>query len=191
MKARIWSVVTVAVVAVSALGCPTSGNLSKTDSGGVYLSVTDFDGLPVVVSVSEVIANNRGVLSVGELTVASIAVNQVQPVSPLMNTEMEVYEVGFNRADLGTQVPQPTERRIFGTVPPNGVIIYDDLTIMTQEEFVNPPLSNLLPQNGAVDPETGSEAILLNLELKFFGQTLNGTKVETRVPARFNIQFIP
>lgn len=196
MKTKIGSLVATAVLAVGVLGCPSSGNLSKNETGGVYLSIQDFDLLPIQVSVNDVVANADEdpcpqCVSIGELTIASIAVNQVQPTSELMNVEMEVYEVGFNRADLGTRTPNPTERRIFGTVPPNGTIVYEGLPIMTLEEFVNEPLSDLLFENGGYDKETGSEAILLNLELKFFGQTLNGTKVETRVPARFNIQFVP
>ncbi len=190
MKTKTFSFVVVAALAIVTLGCPSSGNLSKTEAGGVYLSVTDFDGLPVVVSVSGILATG-GVLSMEELTLASIAVNQVQPTSPLMNTEIERYEVGFSRADMGTKEPQPTVRGIFGTVPANGTIRYENLPLMTSEEFTQKPLRDLLPQYGGVDSETGSEAILLNLELKFFGQTLNGTKVETRVPARFNIQFVP
>lgn len=190
MKTKTWSFLVVVLLTVGMLGCPTSGNLSKTDSGGVYLSVTDFDGLPVGVSVSGVLAIG-GFLQVDELTLTSIVTNQVQPTSSLMNVEIERYEVGFKRADLGTKTPQPTVRGLFGTVAPNSDTKYDNLVIMTSEEFTNPPLRNLLPEFGGVDPETGSEAILLNLELKFFGQTLNGTKVETRVPARFNIQFVP
>lgn len=190
MNTRIWSCAAVVGLALVALGCPTSGNLSKTDRGGVYLSVTDFDGLPVQVSVSGALAVG-GTLSVEQLVVTSIAVNAVQPTSPLMNVEVERYEVGFSRADLGTLIPQPLVRGIFGSVPVNGNLTYEGLPILTKEEFTQKPLRDLLPQYGGIDPETGSEAILLNLELKFFGQTLNGTKVETRVPARFNIQFVP
>jgi hypothetical protein len=191
MKTRTWSFAAVVLFAVVSLGCPSSGNLSKTESGGVYLSITDFNGLPAEVSVSQILSEGGGVLTIEELTVASIVVNQVQPTSSLMNVELERYEVGFSRADQGTRVPQPTVRGIFGTVPPDGETDYENLRLMTSEEFTNPPLRDLLPQFGGVDSETGSAAILLNLELKFFGQTLNGTKVETRVPARFTVQFVP
>ena len=190
MKTKSWSFLAVAILALGALGCPSSGNLSKTEAGGVYLSITDFDGLPAVVSVSGILSVG-GLLQVDELTLASIAVNQVAPTSPLMNVELERYEVGFSRADLGTKTPQPTVRGIFGTVPVNGTSRYDNLPLMSSEEFTQKPLRDLLPQYGGVDSETGSAAILLNVELKFYGQTLNGTKVETRVPARFNIQFVP
>ena len=190
MRTKSMSLVVLAVVAVLSLGCPDSGRLSKTEAGGVYLSITDFDGLPVQVGVNSVVALS-GFVSIEELTLASIAVNQTQPVRDLMNVEIERFEVGFTRADLGTRTPQTLVRHIFGTVAPNGTIVYEGLPIMTLEEFTNPPLSDLLIENGGVDKETGSEAILLNLELKFYGQTLNGTKVETSVPARFNIQFLP
>ena len=190
MKTKIWSLAALTIFAVGTLGCPAgSGNLSKNEAGGVYLSITSFDGLPVQVSVNAVA--NGGFVTIGTLVISSIAVNQSAPTSALMNVEVEVYEVGFSRADEGTKTPQPTERRVFGTIPVNGTMTLNNLPIMSSEEFHNQPLSDLLFQNGAIDSETGSEAILLNLELKFFGQTLNGTKVETRIPARFNIQFVP
>lgn len=151
MKKRIGSFATIAVLAVVSLGCPSSGNLSKTESGGVYLSVTDFDGLPAVVSVSGILELNAGLLQVEELTLASIVVNNAQPTSSLMNVELERYEVGFSRADQGTRVPQPTVRGVFGTVAPNGETQYENMPLMSSEEFTNPPLSDLLPQFGGVD----------------------------------------
>ena len=114
MRTKIWSLVAFVVLAVATLGCPSSTRLHETEQGGIWLSITDFDGLPVQVSVNSVA--NAGIVSIGTLTVSSIVTNPSQPTSSLMNVEMENYEVGFSRADAGTRTPQPTERHIFGTI---------------------------------------------------------------------------
>jgi hypothetical protein len=163
--------------------------LDKTDQGGVLLRITDFDGLPVQASVNTLAPG--GFLTVGTITVTNTPISQIQPTSPLMDVEIERYEIGFNRADAGTKTPQPTVRGIFGAVPVGGTLTLNNLPLISAEEFTKQPLSDLLFVNGAVDSETGSEAILLNLELKFFGQTADGTHVQTQVPARFTVQFIP
>lgn len=189
MKTKAWSIVVVALLAVVVLGCPRSSRLDKTDQGGVLLRITDFDGLPIQASVNTLAPG--GFLSIDSVTVTNTPISQVQPTSPLMDVEIERYEVGFSRADQGTRTPQPTVRGIFGLVPVGGTLTFNNLPIVSAEEFTKPPLSDLLFVNGAVDSETGSQAILLNMELKFFGKTADGTHVQTQIPARFTVQFIP
>ena len=190
MKTKAWSLVVVAALAVVVLGCPRSTRLDKTEQGGVQMKITDFDGLPAQVSVNATVSSG-GLLQVDDLTVSCTAINQNDPTSPLMDVEIERYEVGFSRADNGTREATPTVRGIFGLCPVNGSLTYNNLVLMTGEEFTNEPLSDLLWANGGVDSETGSSAILLNLELKFFGKLANGTRIETQIPARFTVQFIP
>ena len=62
-----------------ALGACSSGDLSKTDSGGVTLSITDFDGLPISVS-----ASSGDLAQIGSLTVSNVAVNPSATTSDLM-----------------------------------------------------------------------------------------------------------
>ena len=189
MKSKTWSLVAaVTVLAIGVGGC-SANNPGGQAQGGVILSITDFDGLPIQASVNTLAAG--GFLQIGQLDMQNIAADPTGNTSTLMNVEVERYEVGFTRADEGTRLPRPTVRGIFGMVPVNGTITYDNLPIMSAEEFTNQPLSDLLYENGGVDSETGSEAILLNFEVKFYGRTLGGDRVETRVPARFTIQFVP
>lgn len=189
MKTKLWSSVAVTLLIVGLPAC-SSKTPHGVEQSGVILSITDFDGLPIQVSVNAVAPG--GFLQIDTLVLQNIAADPTGTTSSLMNVEIERYEVGFTRADEGTRTPQPTVRGIFGTVPVNGTLQYDNLPIMSAEEFTNPPLSDLLFENGAVDKETGSQAILLNLELKFYGRVLaNNTLVETATPARFTIQFVP
>ena len=188
MRAKVWSVIAVSALTLGVIGCASGSAPDGRHQGNVILSITDFDGLPIQVSVNAVA--NAGFLQIGQLTMANIAADPTGATSTLMNVEIERYEVGFTRADQGTRTPQPTVRGIFGMVAVNGTIQYDDLPIMSAEEFTKPPLSDLLTQNGGEDSETGSQAILLNLEMKFYGRTLGGDRVETQAPARFTVQFV-
>ena len=98
---------------VLALGACSSGDLSKTDSGGVTLSVTDFDGLPISLSAS----GSGDHAQIGSLTVNNVAVDPTGNTSNLMNVEIQSYEVTFTRADNGTRVPPKLVNYVFGIAP--------------------------------------------------------------------------
>ncbi len=170
------------VLALSACDSRTE----KADGGGVLLTIEDFDGLPIVVSV-----NTTGLLvQVEELTIANIAKDPAGATSALMNVEIHSYEVTYTRADRGTRIPTPFVRGIFGVAPVNGTYLLENAPVMSLDQLDNPPLSDLRFENGGVDTETGETRIVLNLRLRFFGRTLSGDEVET-APATFTIDFIP
>src|SRR5689334_17474778 len=77
---------------------------SRTDrsEGSVLLSVTDFDELPVQVSVG-----GGGPLSVGEITLQNFAKDPNGTTSELQSIELRSYEVRFSRRDTGTRLPPP------------------------------------------------------------------------------------
>jgi hypothetical protein len=166
----------------------------KTDGGGVILSITDFDGLPVRVSVNDpagssaALCDEEGVCVIDSITIQNIPKNASAPTSDLMNVELVSYEVTFTRADTGTRVPAPYVRGIFGVVPVGGTLDIDGLPIFDEEQLENVPLSDLLFENGGTDTETGDETILLNWRLRFFGRTLSDDEVETG-PADFTTRF--
>jgi hypothetical protein len=164
-----------------------SGCESRTDrsEGGVILSITDFDGLPVRVGV-----NDNSAVQVDTITIQNLPKNPSGETSNLMNVEMTSYEVTYSRFDTGTRVPPPLVEGIFGVTPVNGTNVYNNLVIMGAEQFLNPPLEDLLFINGGVDSETGSQVIKLRFRLRFFGRTLTGDQVATE-PASFDIEFVP
>jgi hypothetical protein len=165
------------------------GPAARTDGGGVLLSVTDFDGLPIAVSVNEA-AIALGFVQVDQLIIANVPKSQVQPISPLMNVEIKSYRVDYTRLDQGTRLPPPLVRGLFGVVPVGGTATYNNLPIMGPEQLLNPPLSDLLFSNGAFDRETLSQLISLSFRLTFFGETLNGKEVVSQ-PVDFAIEFAP
>ncbi|MEM7481297.1 MAG: hypothetical protein AAF481_09000 [Acidobacteriota bacterium] len=162
---------------------------SRTDQseGGVVLSVSDFDGLPLQISVN---AQGNAPVQVDQLTLQNLPANPNLTTSPLMNIELRSYEVVYTRTDNGTRVPAPLVASIFGVVPINGTADYVNLAVMSGEQFSAPPLSDLLFANGGFDTETGNRSVRLNLQLRFFGRTLTGNEVVT-APSRFDIVFVP
>ncbi|MCZ6726625.1 MAG: hypothetical protein O7A98_04645 [Acidobacteria bacterium] len=174
----------VALALVLVVGACDS-RLEKTDGGGVILTISDFDGLPIRVAV-----NSTNLLQIDEITVSNIPKNPNLPTSALMNVEIYSYEITFTRADDGTRLPVAFVRGIFGEAPVNGSFVLENAPIMGFDQFNNPPLSDLLFQNGGIDTETGRPRIALNLRLRFFGRTLSGDEVQTQ-SAPFTIDFVP
>ena len=103
------------LLAAGLLGC--EGRTDRTDGGGVLLSITDFDGLPIFLAVN----SSNGFLQVGEIQVTSVVKNPDIVASSLMNVEIESYEVTYSRGDTGTRVPPIFVRGLFGVVPAGGV----------------------------------------------------------------------
>ncbi len=172
----------VAVVLLGVVGC--SGSTDKVDGGGVILSVSNFDGLPVQISMSVV----GDLVSIGEVTLENIAKNSTAEVSDLMNVELQSYEVTYSRADQGTRVPTDFVRGLFGAVPVNSTAVYENLPVMSLEQLLTTPLSDLVEFGR--DTETGGSTILLNCRMRFFGRTLSGDAIETG-PQQFTIEFVP
>lgn len=168
-------------------GCES--RTDQVDGGGVLLSVSDYDGVPITVSVNSAVLNG-GIVQIEEITIQNIAKNPTAPTSELMNVELQSYEVVFTRLDGGTRVPPPYVRGIFGVVPVNGTAQYENWPIMGFEQLTNLPLSNLLVENGGVDSETGLNVITLNVRMRYFGRTLSGDAVDT-APINFSLQFVP
>lgn len=174
-----------AVVPALLAGC--SARVDETE-GGVILSVTDFDGLPLVESVGAL--GFPPIMQVGEITIENIPKDPNGNTSDLMNVEMQSYEVVYTRIDTGTRTPTPFVGSMFGIVPVNGSATYENLPVMGTEQLTNPPLSDLLVFNGGIDTETGGRSIALELRITFFGRTLTGDNVAT-APIRFDVEFVP
>ncbi|MEM7050489.1 MAG: hypothetical protein AAF604_12560 [Acidobacteriota bacterium] len=166
-----------------------AGCESRTDrsEGGVVLSVSDFDGLPVQAAVN---AQAGAPLQLGQVTIQNIPKDAGAAVSDLMNVEMRSYEIVYTRTDSGTRTPGTLVGSIFGVAPVNGTVDYDNLVILPGDQFNNPPLSDLLFINGGTDTETGFQTIRLNFQIRFFGRTLTGDEVVT-APSRFDVAFVP
>lgn len=170
------------LVAGALIGCD-----SRTDEaqGGVILSISDFDGRPLVASVNDA----PGTIVIESVTIQNITADPDGVSSDLMNVELDSYRVTYRRVDEGTRTPPTLVRGISGVVPSDGTLTIDPLIIVGTAQLTNPPLSDLLFENGGIDSETGDEIIIMELALQFFGETIGGEEVATNV-ARFTIDFV-
>lgn len=173
------------VLGLAALGC---SDADEVDSGGVSLVISDFDGLPLVVSINN--AAFIGLVNIEEIELQSIVQNPDLGTGNLQTIQLSSYEVRYTRADTGTRVPTPLVEGQLGTVPPGGTTVIGNLPILRSEQIFNPPLSDLLFENGGFDRETGSDVIALNLTIRFFGRTLGGREVVSNSQT-FLIEFVP
>jgi hypothetical protein len=174
----------VGLVAVGLLACES--RTDRTDGGGIILSISDFDGLPIAVSVN----NDDGFVQVEEFQVTSVIKDPNLVGSALMNVEIASFEVTYSRADTGTRLPPKFVRGLFGVVPAGGVYTVENLPIMAPEQFDVPPLSDLFYRNGGFDKETGDTRIILNCHIRFFGRTLSGDAVISE-PGNFTLTITP
>jgi hypothetical protein len=73
-------------------------------------------------------------------------------------------------------------------VPAGGTTDLENWRVFPAEYFQLPPLSNLLPENGGFDPETGNRNIRQTLRVQLFGQTVSGKAVSS-VPVNIAFNF--
>lgn len=173
-------------VSFGVLGCSTD-RVDDTEST-VILSITDFDGLPIAASVNQAAA--IGFVQIGELTLTNFPKDPRGVTSDLQSIELTSFEVVYRRADRGMRVPPPRVRPIFGLVPVGGTLVVENLDIMGLEQLLNPPLSDLLFENGGFDRETGSSLIVLDVQIRFFGRTLAGNEVASSFDT-FTLEMVP
>jgi hypothetical protein len=181
--ARFLVTATCGFLALATLGCG-EGDIHETDSGGVIIVVSDFNGRPNAVSVGA----SANIVVIDSLTLQSNLANPTGGSSNLMDTEISSYEVTFTRADSGTRLPPSLVRQASFYVPAGGTADIINLPILLSPQLGNLPLSDLA--NFGIDRETGSSVILLNVSVRFFGRTIGGRELDTS-PFRFTVEFRP
>lgn len=185
-RIQLLSVLGVLVLAFGILSC--GDERTQNTQSPVILSLTDFDGLPFQVSVNA--AALVGAVTVDSLTLQNIPKDPRGAISNLMSIELSAVEITYTRADIGTRVPPSRVRTIFSLVPAGGTANIEGLEIMGVEQLLNPPLSDLLFENGGFDQETGSPLIVIDVNIRFFGRTLGGDEVASGFDS-FRLEMVP
>jgi hypothetical protein len=170
----------IGILTLPLAGC-TAADLEQSE-GTVLLSVSDFDGLPVVVSV------NAGPFQIDQITVASFPKDPNGSTSALQTVEIRSYEVTYRRLDTGTRLPPPLVEAVFGNVAPGGTVEFDNLPFLRLTQLSSQPLADL--GRTGLDSETRSAVIPLRVTLRFFGRTLSGDDIVSQ-PASFDIEVVP
>jgi hypothetical protein len=176
MKRKAIALLPLVFLALAVAGCR-----SRTDraEGTVLLSVSDFSGLPVQVSLA------AGPFQIDRLVIRNIARDPSGTTSDLQSVELHSYEVRYTRRDTGTRVPPALVQSIFSVVPVNSSATLLNLPFLLTNQIRNPPLSDLT--DFGADRETGTAVIVLNVSLRFFGRTLSGDDIVSD-PASFTIE---
>ena len=166
------------------LGACSSGDISETDSGGVLLSISDFDGLPSFVDVSA----SGGVATIGTITVQNIAKNPSTGTSSLMNVEVQSYRVHLHPRRRGTRVPPKLIEYDFGVVP-----VERHVRLRQPALPEAGPVRSAAPQgSGRLRSRHGDEhtVVRMRVTLRVFGRTLSGDAVAS-TPASFTVDVVP
>jgi hypothetical protein len=174
----LWTLIALSLVAVA--GCRSRTDRSE---GTVILSVTDFNGLPSVLSLG-----SGGPFQIDRVTLRNFAKDPLGTTGDLQTIELRSYEITYRRRDTGTRVPPPDVEGIFGTVTVNGAKDIINFPILTSNQLLSQPLKDL-GQFG-IDRETGTAVIVLDVTLRFFGRTLSGDDVASQ-PATFTLEVRP
>jgi hypothetical protein len=161
-----------------------AGCRERTDrrEGTVLLSITDFDGLPLIINAS------APIVQVEEIILQNIPKDPTGTTSDLMSIELRSYEIRFVRRDTGTRVPPPLVQGVFGLVPVGGTTTLNNLPVMMADQLLNSPIRDLA--RTGVDAETGSAVVLVDAYMRFFGRTLSGDDI-TSDQARFTLEIRP
>ncbi len=170
------------LIALAGTRCST--NTQGDNAAPVFLE-GDFELLPVEKNV------NDGVPLQFQTTILrnKPKVLPAPTSTQFLDVQVETYTVTWSRLDGGTTASSP---QTFGgdfVVPFNGQSTLTNYPYMTAGHLQDPPLDNLFPFNGGVDPETGKAEIVQAGSVVWNGHTLSGQAV-TSYPAVFNMIFI-
>jgi len=159
---------------------------SRTDrsEGTVLLTISDFDGLPSVIS----LRSQQPPFVIDQITIRNINKDPAGNTSELQAVELRSIEVRFVRRDSGTRVPPTNVQAVFGIVPVDGSAVRTNFPILTSDQVLSQPLKDL--RDFGRDTETGTTVVLLDVIMRVFGRTLSGDDIVSD-PARFTLEVRP
>jgi len=177
------------LAALSAVLLVAGSCRSRTDrtAGPVILTFGTITNIPTVVSVTA--ADAAGGVSIGTFTLQSIVKDPNAIGTPAIeDIEVTTYQVVYKRRDSGTRVPPPLVAALTLEVPVNSTGVINNLPIVRSDQLLSPPLSDL--SKFGQDTETGTQVIVVDAQVTFFGQTLSGDRVQSGT-ASFTLEFTP
>jgi hypothetical protein len=111
------------------------------------------------------------------------------PSGSLENVEVSSYQVVYVRKDSGTRVPPPLVAALTVEVPAGGTSNISNLPLVRLDQLLSPPLGDLA-SSAHRDAETGTQGIVVDARITFFGHTLSGDSVASGT-ADFTLEFVP
>jgi hypothetical protein len=168
-----WSAAALLPALLVVAGCGEA-RVHETDSGGVILSISDFNFGNLTDPLS---ASEQFPLAQGDSIQVTSVVTAPGDTSQLMTVEIQGYQVTYRRGDTGTRVPPALLQNVFGSVAPGSTFTLNGVNILRADQFNSQPLRDLIDRG--IDLETGSAVVRLTLGIRFFGRTVSGRAVES------------
>jgi hypothetical protein len=179
---RIPQLCILAALALLAASCGGNSTLDDSESAVVIsVQVTEYN--PEID-----ICGAAGVdVTVSNMTVSSAPKVPGGVLGSNNDVNITRWEITPVRSDGGTTASPEWAIDQGVYVPAGGQTDLLNWRVYPAEYFLQLPLSNLLPENGGYDPETGQRNIRQTLRVQLFGQTISGKAVaSTPVNIAFN-----
>lgn len=180
---RIPQICILAALALLAASCGGNSTLDDTESA-VMLTVEVEEYNPEID-----ICGAAGIdVTISEMNVMSRPKEPGGTLGPAQDVNITRWVITPSRSDGGTTASPEWAIDQGVYVPAGGDTKLENWRVFPAEYFLQLPLSNLLPENGGFDPETGQTNIRQTLQLQMFGRTVSGKAVST-VPINIAFNF--
>jgi hypothetical protein len=174
------SVLGVAVLALA--GCPSN---PQRDSGAPVFYSTSIPAGPADVDIS-VPAD----VVITSMTIESHAKSPTAALSAEQDAQFTTWVITPVRSDGGTVASPQWQNNYTFYVPANGTATLQNFRIFPSEYFLQAPLSQLRPENGGFDKETGKKNIRQTLNIVIYGKTVAGQGVTVSFPVDLNFYYV-
>jgi hypothetical protein len=179
MKLKLRLMMALAATLATAVGC--SNKQGQTESPvSITVDLPDQSGLTVIVPART-------------LTIPTMTLNSrlKDPTSldpnHFADVELGTYTVTYRRSDGGTIVPPVQTFAAGALLPTDGTVTLTDFPVLSQAAMAGAPFDQLLPFNGGIDRETGSQDIRMFYDITFFGSTVSGKRVQSETVTAIRI----
>lgn len=173
-----------AALALAALAAASCSNELTNSAAPVELVVTNtqkLHRLDIAAGSDASCASNIGTINMQVIPKNSTA------KGPFVQVRVTRYRVSYRRTDGGTLVPAPFVRTMDTLLSVGSVVQGSNFTVFEGGSVNQAPFAALQPQNGGIDPETGSHFVKMDVIVEVFGETLAGDNVydATAFPLEF------
>jgi hypothetical protein len=180
---RLVVIVTLALAAGLVLGC-TQGNHSADNVANVVLSADIRQG-PADIDIS-----SPTDVAIGQLNINSKAKAPNAVLSAQQDVKLTEWVVTCTRTDGGS-VASPQWHNFYTVfVPAGGSANLQNFRIFPSDYYKEAPLSQLFPENGGLDKETGKRTIRQHLQIDVYGKTVSGDNVVLSFSVNLNFFYV-
>ena len=163
-------------------GC--GSNDSRDSSAPVFLTAEITAG-PADIDISSPVD-----VTIDTMNIVSQAKSPTEELSPQQDVVLNEWVITPVRSDGGT-VASPVWHNFYQVyVSAGGSASLRNFRVFPSDYFHENPLSQLFPENGGYDRETGRRNIRQQLQIEVFGKTVAGEKVSCKFSVGLNFFYV-